>query len=79
MQTNRMYVQLRTIGQCDAKGKSILAMNFSGKTIAEPDKPLTTLVMPLLREIATYARWSSREAAEADLAQLKEYVAGLKV
>ena len=76
--TNRMYVALREIGQCNEKGRSVLALGYKGKFIAEPERPFETLVIPLLDEILNFVNYTDREAGAADLETLKTYINGLE-
>lgn len=76
--TNRLYLQLAAIGHCDEKGKSVLALGYKGKIIAKPDRPLG-IVQAILEEMLPVADYSSREAAEKDIAALKEYINGLRL
>ena len=78
VQTNKLYVSLREIGHCNEKGRSVMSMGYSGKVIAVPDKPLSSLMASLVKEISSFARWSSNEAATSDLAAFKEYVASME-
>jgi ribosomal protein L37AE/L43A len=75
--TNRMYLRLAAVGQCDAQGKTVLELGFRGKIIAPPDAPLT-LLQNVVNEMLSLIDYSSKEAAEADIAALKEFVNGLK-
>jgi hypothetical protein len=75
--TNRLYVQLAAIGQCDERDKSVLALGYRGKIIAKPDRPLG-IIQAIMQEMLPVMDYSSREAAEKDIAELKEYINGLR-
>lgn len=77
--TNRFFISLRSYGQCDEKGKTVLGVGCSAaKLMAEPDKPLALFAM-LLDELSPGMRYSSKEAAEQDLKRFQEYVNTLRV
>lgn len=77
-QSNQLFFAIREIGMLDEKGKKILAVNYSGKIDGKPDRPLATVVWPLLNEILKYSRYSNDEAAVNDLEQFKRFVNCLK-
>jgi hypothetical protein len=77
--TNRMYVSLKGIGECDEKGRSVFSLGYSGKTISEPDAPLSSMMVPLLREVMLMAQYSDLAAAKKDLATFKKWVKGISV
>jgi len=74
LKTNKLYIALREIGQCNEKGKSVMSVGYRGKFIAQPDKPLQTLMMPLLNEIMKFMRYSDDKLAEEDIKVFKEWV-----
>lgn len=78
LRTNKLYVAIREIGQCNEKGKSVFACGYKGKIIAKPDKPLQTLVMPLVNEILKFMQYSDDTIAEEDLKVFKEWVNTIK-
>jgi hypothetical protein len=73
---DRMFVQLSALGECDAKGKTVLSVGFKGRAIAEPDRPLV-LAIGLIEQLIEMARYSSAEALQADLEGLVAYVGTL--
>jgi len=79
LKTNRLFIGLREIGQCNEKGKSVLSVGYRGKFIAQPDKPLQTLMMPLMEEIMNFMRYSDDKLAEKDIKAFKEWVNSIKL
>lgn len=79
LKTNRLYIGLREVGQCNEKGKSVMSVGYRGKFIAHPDKPLQTLMMPLMEEIMKFMRYSDDKMAEEDLKEFKEWVDSIKL
>lgn len=77
LRTNRLYIAIREIGQCNDNGKSVLGMGYKGKIIATPDKPLQTLMVPLINEIMQVMDYSNDKLAEEDLKAFKEWVNGI--
>lgn len=78
-QTNRLYVAIREIGHCNDKGRSVMSVGLKGKTIAEPNKPLSTVGIALLDMVMELARYTDDEAAKEDIALLKEWVDGIEL
>ena len=78
LRTNRMYISLKAIGEINEKGKSIFSIGYSGKNIAEPDRPLSTAVFSLVAHVANMAKYTSQEEAEADLKEFKKLVKSIK-
>lgn len=76
--TNRLYLAIKAIGQCDEKEKSVLALGYSGKLIAAPDKPMT-IIIRLMEEMMPVMDYSTKEAATADLKRFKEYVDSIQL
>ena len=79
LKTNRLYIALREIGQCNEKGKSVFAAGYSGKIIAHADKPLQTLMMPLCQEIMKFMQYSDDNLAVEDIKAFKEWVNSIKL
>lgn len=79
LKTNTLYLCLREIGQCNEKGKSVMAVGYSGKFIAQPDKPLQSLMMPLMNEIMKFMRYSDDKLADEDIKKFKEWVDSIKL
>lgn len=79
LKTNKLYISLREIGQCNEKGKSVLSLGYSGKFIAQPDKPLRTLMVPLIDEIMKFVHYSDDKLAEEDIKVFKEWVNSIKL
>jgi hypothetical protein len=75
----RVYVEIKSIGECNDKGKSVLSFGFKGKVIAEPDRTLAMLVIPFIGEMLRLARYSDGEAAKADMGALRSYLDGLEI
>ena len=77
--TNRFFIQMKGYGCCDAKGRTVLGIETTQKKmIAPPDRPLTFFSV-LLEQIMPGMSWSTKEAMEADLKTLKDYVNGLHI
>lgn len=79
MRTNRAFVVLSKIGECDEKGKAIFSRSFKHKVIAEPNAPFATMLLPIIHVILDHCHWTDAAAAEADMAALKKYVEKLHV
>jgi hypothetical protein len=78
MRTNRMFVSLNQIGECDEKGKVIFASTHKGKVIADPGRPVATCILPLVIVLLERAHYVSTDEAAKDLESLKRYVNNLK-
>lgn len=77
--TNRFFMQIKSYGCCDAKGRTVMGIETSQKKmIAPPDMPLTWFSV-LLEQVMPGMSWSSKEAMEKDLATLQDYVKGLRI
>lgn len=73
--TNRFFVQVKGYGHCDDKGRTVMGIELStGKLIATPDKPLMSLIAPLLGEFMKCIDYSSPEAAAKDVAAFKNSI-----
>lgn len=76
-QTNRMYVELKAIGQLNAKGRSVFSMGFKGRNIAAPDKPMQDLAAPFVAGILDQARYTDQAAAQADVDAFLKSIDGM--
>jgi hypothetical protein len=75
----KFFVQLKGYGVVDGKDKTIMAIGQSGKrTIAPDDAPLA-LVVAILENWQNAWKYSSVEAAKADLDRLKRYVDSIEI
>lgn len=74
LRSNRLYISLREIGEVNEKGKSVFAIGYKGKTIAQPDRPLSTAVFSLIAHVANMAKYTTVEDRDADLKELKRLV-----
>lgn len=79
LKTNKLYVGIREIGQCNEKGKSVFSLGYKGKIIAQPDRPLQTLMIPLTQEIMKFMQYSDDELANEDIKVFKEWVNSIKL
>ena len=77
--SNVMYITLNEIGELDAKGKRLFAAGYKGKWIAKANKPVSTLIVPVLATLLEHAALGSAENAERELECLKKYVAKLSI
>lgn len=78
VRTNQMFVRVAEIGECDAKGKTVLGFQFKGKCIGQVDRHLSTVILPFMNEVLKMAHWSSTEARDKDLADFLAYVEALR-
>jgi hypothetical protein len=78
VRTNQMFITLKSIGEIDENGKTVFSVGYSGKNIAEPDRPLSTALFDLVIHIAQKVRYSSKEAEDADLREFKRCVKSMK-
>ncbi len=77
--TNRLFVSLRSMGQCDENGKAVLKIDYgSEKFMASPDKPLM-LLAALTESCFRLMRYSSEAAAEDDIVKFKAWAMGLNL
>lgn len=74
---DHMFVQLSAMGECDAKGKTVLSVGYKGKAIAEPDRPLQ-LAAGFIEQLLEVARYSSVGALKNDLEAFRKYVGTLE-
>lgn len=72
--TNQLFIQIKQIGNCDEKGRSVLSVGYNGKFIAAPDKPLCTLVYPIIEEMFGFIKYSNNENAKKDVKAFKELI-----
>jgi hypothetical protein len=79
LKTNKLYLSIREIGQCNEKGKSVFAAGYRGKIVAEPDRALMTLMVPLCQEIMNFVRYSDDKLAEEDLKLFKKWINTIKL
>lgn len=76
--TNRMFINISALGECDSKGKLVFSKSFK-RIVAAPDRPLMMFAGLLDNAVIPSFSYSSKDAAVKDLQQFKEWVAGLKV
>ena len=76
--SNRLFIELKSYGMCDEKGRTVLGIGLKGKQRAEPDAPIRTLLIPLIEELLPSCHYSGAEARDADLAAFKEFADELK-
>jgi hypothetical protein len=75
----KFFVALKSYGIANEKGKTAMAIEYSGKRIfAEPDAPLG-LFVAMLETMSPMFQYTSVEAAERDAKRLKKWVDGLVV
>lgn len=78
--TNRFFIQMKAYGHCDDKGRTVMGVGMSGKKIiAKPDRPLMTLVFPLVDMLTQAIDWSDPEAAKKDLADFQAAIAKFEI
>lgn len=75
--TNRLFISVKQIGQCDERGRAVFAAGYSGKMIAQPERPIRTLILPLMQRMLEMSRYTDRAEFDADLAALRKFVDGL--
>ncbi len=78
VRTNRMFISLKSIGEIDAKGKTVFSIGYGGKTVADPERPLSTAVAKLVLHVANMAKYSTQEDMETDLKEFKAIVADIQ-
>jgi hypothetical protein len=74
----RLYLDLKGIGVCSEKGRAGAGIGYRGRMKAEPDRPIRSLILPLLDDVLPFLRYSSPAECDAEIAALKEWVAGLE-
>jgi hypothetical protein len=79
LQALLFFVQMKGFGSCDEKKRAVYSLEMSSsKIVAEPDKPLA-LVVAILERWQDHWKYSSVEAAKADLERLKKFVDGIEI
>jgi oligoendopeptidase F len=76
--TNRLFTELRRIGEVDDKGKVRFARGFRGKQIAMPDAPLQHFAILISTLVIKGFTYSSPEAAAADIEGFKKWANSLR-
>lgn len=80
LRTNRFFVKLTDYGTCDDRGCVVMGVGLSNKTqIVQPDRPLMTLLLPLLEMLTEGFTYSTHEAAVIDCEKFKAAVADWEV
>jgi hypothetical protein len=75
--TNQLFIELRRVGEVDAKGKVKFACGYRGKIVASPDRPLALFAKLIHEFVCRGFRYSTPEAAKMDLEQFQKWAAGL--
>jgi len=73
--TNRFFVKLAEYGHCDDKGRVVMGLGLRGRQISKPDRPLCSLMLPILDMLIPCMDYTSKEAAKKDLEQFKKALA----
>lgn len=77
--TNRFFIALRSYGNCDDKGKTVMGVECSAKKVtAKPDRQLA-LIAAIVDDLLPVMSYSSKEAMEKYLIEFQKYVADLHV
>jgi hypothetical protein len=75
----RFFIAVKSYGVADAKGKTLIGIEVTGKrAIAPPDAPMS-LMVALLEDVIGHHHYTSKEAAEKDFERLKTFAANLVV
>jgi hypothetical protein len=77
--TNRLFIEVRRIGEVDAKGKVKFALGFKGKRIAPPDRPLMFFACMIEERVLGSFSYSSQEAMDKDIEQFKRWANSIGV
>lgn len=72
--TNRMFVELRRVGELNAKGQVRFARGYKGKIIANPDEPLMLFAALIDQFVLRGFPYSSKEAAAEDVKKFKTFM-----
>lgn len=79
VRSNRMFVQLASVGEVDNKGKTVFAARGFEKVIAEVNKPITTCILPLLAMLMNRSHVDDPALMQSELDALKRWVAALHI
>lgn len=74
----RLYLDLKGYGICNEKGRASGGVSIHGRIVGEPNRPVRSVILPLLNELMPLWRYSADEECHAEIAALKEWVAGLE-
>jgi hypothetical protein len=75
--TNQLFIELRRVGEVDAKGKVKFARGYRGKIVASPDRPLALFAKLAHEFVVRGFAYSTPEAAKADLEWFQKWCASL--
>jgi hypothetical protein len=75
--TNRIFIEVRRIGEVDDKGKVRFARGFKGKFVAKPDFPLMHFAALIDALIIPSVGYSSEEACRRDIETFKKWANSL--
>lgn len=70
------FINLKEIGECDERHRTIRAIGYGGKAVAKADRPLMAIAS-LINEAMPFLRYSSEEAMREDLERFRKFVNGL--
>lgn len=74
------YIVISQIGELNEKGKSVMSIGYHGKRVASKEKPLSSLIIPLIKELQEgFIVYRSVEHGKGDLDLLKEFVNDLHI
>lgn len=75
---SRNFVSVRSIGRRDTDGIDIVSITkYTGEQLAEENRPLQTMVMPILDHIMRDLRYTDRSKIAEDMKVFKAWVANI--
>lgn len=74
--TNQLFIRITQIGMCDENERGVFVRKWSGaglKIVAKPNKPLLTMLLPLISSAMELAKYETVEQLREDTAALLKY------
>lgn len=74
----KAFIKIAKVGEVNDKGKEVLSVGYSGKLIAQPEAPLASLAVPLMRDLLPHVLYDNREQFDLDVNCLRRFVDALE-
>lgn len=74
--TNQLFIRITQLGMCDENERGVFVRKWNGdglKIVAKPNKPLLTMLLPLISSAMELAKYETVEQLREDTAALLQY------
>lgn len=72
------FIEVKQVGCCDERSRVFAAIGYRGKAVADDTRPLSSLLIPLIRDLCNFIGYDDEQQMKEDVATVTEMLGRLR-